>query len=278
MAQHYTLEEQIVSHMAREFGPSDEFAAGGMSIMSLLGVALAMELYAPRLIAYAPEKFGARGRLTRGLRFPLLPGKNQELWIASYNGVEAFEKIASGKWCNFMGASQIDMYGNANLCLIGDKKRPTIALQGSRGMPCNTTNAPRQYYWIPQHTKRLFVEKVDYISGVGYTPERLRGELHWGATEKVFSNLGAFDFDKKTGRMRLHSLWSGISLQNVVENTGFELLMPKKAAEADQPTAEELHAIRDIIDPLGVRRLEFANPDQAKAIGAEIAAGKSYRP
>ena len=66
-----------------------------------------------------------------------------------------------------MGATQIDQYGNQNISAIGDWARPTRQLLGVRGAPGNTVNNPTSY-WVPRHSTRVFVNKVDVVSGVGY--------------------------------------------------------------------------------------------------------------
>lgn len=253
----YDLAEQLVCHIAREFGPEDNFAVVAMGIVPLIGTALGVKLYAPGIIMLGMRGgLGNKGLWSSGLRMPPIPWP-EDLTIAPCSRIDVFEAVAGGKWCIFMGPVQLDKFGNANLSVIGDKKNPKVALQGSRGMPDNTVNAPREYYWVPQHTTRIFVDTVDFISGVGYTPARLRGELKWGAPEKVFSNLGIFDFDKKTGRMRLKAVWTGVSPQQVVENTGFELIMPSSVPEAGPPTDEELSVLRGEIDPMGIRKMEL---------------------
>jgi len=255
----YDLADQLVCHIAREFGPEDNFAVTAMGIAPLTGAALAVKLYAPGLIMPGAGALGDKGLWSSGLRMPPIPWP-QDLLIGPCSRPDIFEAVAGGKWVNFMGPAQLDKFGNANLSVIGDKKNPKVALQGSRGMADNTVNAPRNYYWIPQQTTRIFVDTVDFISGVGYTPARLRGDLRWGALEKVFTNLGVFDFDKKTGRMRLKAVWTGVSSQQVVENTGFELIMPSSVPEAGPPTDEELSLLRDEVDPMGIRKMELGLP------------------
>jgi acyl CoA:acetate/3-ketoacid CoA transferase beta subunit len=165
---------------------------------------------------------------------------------------------------------QIDQFGNANLSLVGDKIKPERVFVGSRGFPDNTVYCERVYYFVPEHTRRVFVNHVDFISGVGHGPEREKIRIPNGAPQLVFSNLGVFDFDMPTGRMRIKSIHTGIELKSVVENTEFDLLIPETVQESDPPNQEELRLIREEIDPFGMRRLDFAGGKDYKEIEEQI--------
>jgi len=106
---------------------------------------------------------------------------------------------------------------------------------------------------MTQHDNRRFVEKLDFLTTPGY----LTGP---GAREaaglpadcgpfKVITNLAVLDFDEETKRMRLESLNPGVSLDDVLENTGFELLKAPELAETQPPTDEELTILREEVDP-----------------------------
>lgn len=175
-----------------------------------------------------------------------------------------------------MQPAQIDKFGNMNISLIGDKKKPKAALVGSRGVPDNTSNGGRVYYNVADHNVRSFVEKVDFVSGCGHTGARKEGLIKYGHPKKVFSNLGVFDFDEKTGRMRVVSLNIGVTKQQVVDNTGFELIWPNPVPETPAPTEQELMYIREIVDPAGIRRADFAKGEEFKKIMDELWQGMTY--
>jgi acyl CoA:acetate/3-ketoacid CoA transferase beta subunit len=168
---------------------------------------------------------------------------------------------------------QIDRNAYMNLSLVGDKLKPSAVFVGSRNVPDNTVNQPRTLYFVPHHSTRVFVDKVDFISGVGYGKEREEGLAKWGSPIEIISNLGVIDFDPETGRARLKSMHTGVSLNQVKENTGFDLIIPEPLPGMDPPTEEELHWIRDEIDPLGVRRLDFVRGEEYKQVMAEIMGG-----
>jgi acyl CoA:acetate/3-ketoacid CoA transferase beta subunit len=155
-----------------------------------------------------------------------------------------------------MGASQIDAYGNQNISLIGaDWRRPTRQLIGVRGAPGNTVSH-RTDYWVARHTTRVFVPRVDLVSGVGN--DRAAGfpgsSMRFHHLGLVVTNLAVLDYDE-AGRLRVRSLHPGVTAEEVAHSTGFPIDV-SGATETRVPTAEELELIRTVIDPTGLRDRE----------------------
>jgi acyl CoA:acetate/3-ketoacid CoA transferase beta subunit len=171
-----------------------------------------------------------------------------------------FDVVWSGRRHVIMGAGQIDRYGNQNICAIGDWKRPKAQLLGMRGAPGNTINHPTTY-WIPQHSRRVFVPKVDVVSGVGYDRARALGERssRFHEIRRVVSNLGVFDFATPDRSMRLASVHPGVRIADVLENTGFELVVPGEVPETRAPNEDELRLLREVVDPTGIGKRELAS-------------------
>jgi acyl CoA:acetate/3-ketoacid CoA transferase beta subunit len=166
-----------------------------------------------------------------------------------------FDVVASGRRQVMMGASQIDRYGNQNISLIGDWRRPTVQLIGVRGAPGNTVNH-RTDYWVPRHTNRVFVEKVDMVSGIGHDRARSpRSAGRYFDVRMVVTNLAVLDFDTPDHSMRLRSVHPGVTAEEVQRATGFTL-DTRDTAQTRTPTAEELRLIREVIDPDGTRYRE----------------------
>jgi len=271
----YDYQEQLCAIMAREFTAEDELGCTGIFNHAFVALGIAQELYAPGLsiCTYAKGRWG----MLSHLRAPFEVGKPPEAQIEALMDHEAiFDCVVGGKWNIFMQPGQIDKFGNMNISLIGDFRKPKVALVGARGVPDNTTNAGRVYYNVADHTTKCFVEKVDFVCGRGHEAERKQGMIKYGAVKKVFSNLGVFDFDDKTGRMRVVSLHTGVTKQQVVDNTGFELIWPKAVPETPAPTEEELLYIREIVDPAGIRRADFAKGEEFTKIMNELWQGMSY--
>ena len=154
-----------------------------------------------------------------------------------------FEVVAHGSRHVVMGANQLDRYGNQNISCIGEHERPTRQLLGFRGAPGNTVNH-RTSYWVPRHSRRVFVEAVDVVSGVGYNqPER--GAFH--DVYRVVTNLGVLDFATQSHTMRLVSTHPGVSKEEIQDNTGFPL-DTNGTTQTREPADEEL-AILSQLDP-----------------------------
>jgi acyl CoA:acetate/3-ketoacid CoA transferase beta subunit len=169
-----------------------------------------------------------------------------------------FDVVWSGRRHVVMGASQIDPYGNQNFAFIGDWTKPKSQLLGMRGAPGNTVQHTTSY-WIPNHTPRVFVERVDVVSGVGYDRAARLGPFVQQHHEirRVVTNLAVLDFATPDHRMRLASVHPGVTVDDVVAATGFELVIDGDVAESRVPTDDEVAAI-ERVDPNGVRHQELS--------------------
>jgi acyl CoA:acetate/3-ketoacid CoA transferase beta subunit len=168
-----------------------------------------------------------------------------------------FDLLWSGRRHVVMMASQIDRFGNQNFSAVGPHAKPSAQLIGMRGAPGNTISHPTSY-WVPNHSKQTFVERVDVVCGIGYdraaalSPQQRR----FHEIRRVISNLGVFDFATESRRMRLASLHPGVSVEEVVKNTAFELAIGPDVPVTRFPTAAELALMRDQIDPEGLANKE----------------------
>jgi acyl CoA:acetate/3-ketoacid CoA transferase beta subunit len=119
-----------------------------------------------------------------------------------------------------------------------------------RGAPGNTINHPTSY-WVPNHSAKVFVEKVDVVTGIGYDRAAALGPRasRFHEIRRVVSNLGVFDFDTPDHRMRLASVHAGVSVDEVVEQSGFELVIPDSVPQTRAPSDAELRLLRELIDP-----------------------------
>ncbi|MQA83906.1 MAG: CoA-transferase [Streptosporangiales bacterium] len=173
---------------------------------------------------------------------------------------KVFDVVAHGRRHVVMGANQIDRYGNQNISCIGDHAKPTRQLLGVRGAPGNTVNHPTSY-WVPRHSPRVFVETVDVVSGVGYDRARAAPESarRFHAVHRVVTNLAVLDFAGPDHAMRLASVHPGVTVDEVLAQTGFPLVLGSSfVAETRSPTNEELRLLREVLDPRGLREKEVA--------------------
>jgi acyl CoA:acetate/3-ketoacid CoA transferase beta subunit len=158
-----------------------------------------------------------------------------------------------------MTASQIDRFGNHNFACIGDYRKPKAQLLGMRGAPGNTISHATSY-WVPNHGPKVFVPRVDVVSGVGHDRAAALGPAssRFHDVRCVISNLGVFDFATPDRSMRLVSVHPGVPVDEVVAQTGFELVLPSRVPETRLPSDEELRLLRERIDPKGFANREVA--------------------
>jgi acyl CoA:acetate/3-ketoacid CoA transferase beta subunit len=128
-----------------------------------------------------------------------------------------------------------------------------------RGAPGNTINHTTSYF-VPNHTARVFVEKVDVVSGIGYDRAATLGSraARFHCIRRVVSNLGVFDFETPDRSMRLASVHPGVKPADVAAATAFALVIPNDVPETRAPTDEELWLLRERIDPRGQGQKEIA--------------------
>ncbi len=224
-----------------------EIFASGMGTIQMLGVRLARATFEPDLLISDGEAFFVAGNLPLGGTDKVVEG-----WIPFRS---VFDTLWSGRRHVMMGASQIDRFGNTNISVIGPWAQPKTQLLGVRGGPGNTVNHATSFF-VPKHTAQVFTAAVDMASGLGY--DRAAGLGRGGRFHRIpriVTNLAVLDFETSDHRMRLASVHPGVSVEEVVANTGFGLAMDGGVAETRQPTDEDL-AVLAILDPKGIRHRE----------------------
>jgi acyl CoA:acetate/3-ketoacid CoA transferase beta subunit len=226
---------------AEAFRGDGEILASPMALVPSLGARLARETFEPDLLLSDGEATFVAGPWALGAK----PPATTEAWIP-YRSV--FDLVWNGHRHVMMGASQIDRFGNQNISCIGDFAKPKNQLLGVRGAPGNTVSHPTSY-WVPNHSTRVFVEKVDMVSGVG-TDRGVDVPLR-----RVISNLGVFDLEGPDRTLRLLSVHPGVSVDDVQQATGFEVHVDD-VVESRLPTDEELRLIREVLDPKNLRDKE----------------------
>ena len=166
-----------------------------------------------------------------------------------------FETLAWGRRHVVMGANQVDRFGNQNLSAFGPLQQPTRQMFGVRGAPGNTINHATSYF-VGSHSKRVFCESVDVVSGIGWDKvDPDNPAYRFVDVKQVVSNLGVFDFGGPGHTMRAVSLHPGVTPDMVRENTSFEVHGLDEAGSTRLATGEELEIIKRI-DPKGLRDKE----------------------
>ena len=232
---------------------AEAFRGDGEKLASSFGTVPAIGARLAKL-TFEPDLLMTDGIASAITNVPPVSGPNGEdktveAWLPFRT---IFDLLWSGTRHVMMVASQIDRYGNQNFACIGPHEKPKAQLLGMRGAPGNTISH-RTSYWVPNHSTRVFVEKVDVVSGVGYDRAAALGERSskYHCIHRVVSNLGVFDFETPDHRMRLRSVHPGVTVDEVVESTGFELAIDGDVPESRAPSDEELRIIREVLDPEG---------------------------
>jgi acyl CoA:acetate/3-ketoacid CoA transferase beta subunit len=245
-----TRAEVCVLACAQAWRGDGEIFASPIGTIPTIGARLARATFEPDLLLSDGEALFVAGTWAVGEA----PGGPVEGDIC-YRSV--FDISWAGKRHVMMGPAQLDRYGNANISAIGDLARPTRQLLGVRGAPGNTVNH-RTSYWVAKHTIRTLVPRVDIVSGVGYDRAAAAGPaaMRFLELRRVVTNLAVLDFATPDHSMRLASIHPGVSISDIMANTGFELVVDGDVPYTPIPSAEQLKLIREVIDPQGRRRIE----------------------
>jgi acyl CoA:acetate/3-ketoacid CoA transferase beta subunit len=240
----YTRADVCAVACADLFTDDGEILVSPMGTMPAIGARLARLTTAPDLLLSDGEAYLLADTPAVGASAPV------EGWIP-YRRV--FDVVAAGTRHVVMGANQLDHYGNQNISCFGDHARPSRQMFGVRGGPGNTINH-RTSYWVPKHSARVFVPTVDMVSGVGY--DRAVGTAaRFHDVHRVVTNLAVLDFVTPDHSMRLVSVHPGVTVDEVHEQTSFELIADD-VATTRPPTDDELRLLREVIDPKGFREKE----------------------
>ncbi len=221
----YTPEELMAVTIAREVCDFETVGVGAVSPIPAAGCILAEQLHAPHitLIILDSEEY-----------YPFPAGSSELHFMAQRGELDLF----------FLSGIQIDRRGNFNLHVIGDYNAPTVRMAGAYGSAMLYYMAHRVILFRDQHTKRVFVEKVDFVTGAGVTPENVYRE---GGPALVITPKAVLGWDKTVGEWTLDRFQPGSSVEDVQDNTGFELRVSPSVHLNPAPTAEELRMLRTVV-------------------------------
>ena len=260
-----TVDELMCVCIARQIADGEVVAQGIATPLVMAGYLLAKYTHAPNI-----QIASAIGNALVRDPAPLRLARIEELWLGQSLMRFGFAQVACEllpliKPKEFFRPAQVDAQGDFNNVVIGeDHARPGFRLPGCGGIGDVTTYSDKVYLYVPRHNRMVFVEKVDFVSGLGHSPARRSGT----GPQYLVSNLGQFDFVE--GRMRVVTIHPGVSLEKVQRRTGFHLEIATDLRETTPPTDKELSLLREVIDPLGVRRLETVSGSQRKRFLREI--------
>jgi len=249
----YNLRELLACNGARVLEDKKSvFVGTGLPMIASM---LAQKTHAPGLLIVFEA--GGLGPLMREL--PISVGDSRTYYkgiaASSMHDVMSLSQAGYADY-GFLGGAQMDMYGNLNTTVIGGWDRPKVRLPGSGGANDVGSFSNKTIYIIANQSKRTFVNKVDFITTPGYLDgpgAREKAGLAKGSGPyRVITQLGIYGFDEQTKRLKLISLHPGVTLDEVKENSSFEVIIPDKIETSYVPTKEDLRILRQEIDPAGM--------------------------
>lgn len=260
----YSLAELLIVACAEAWRDAGEVQATGIGPIPRLAASLAKSTFNPGLQMTDGEVWYVTDPVPPGPRNGLVP--EVEGWCP-YDRV--FDILWSGRRHAMLSPVQMDRFGQTNISVIGDHATPKAALLGARGFPGNSISHPNSYF-VPQHSRRSMVAgEVDFVCSVGYNPARWPDgrKPHRLELRRIITNLCVLDFGGVDHAIRLVSLHPGVSVDEVRENTGFDVAVPDGAIPVTPlPDAEALAVIRRL-DPHDIRAtLLKGNPPAVRAM------------
>ncbi|MGQ9640220.1 MAG: CoA-transferase [Candidatus Bathyarchaeia archaeon] len=261
----WTIDELMVVCMAREVEDGDIIAQGLTTPMAIVAYYLAKATHAPEasimqlagniLIHFEdPPQASIMYNEYRAMEYAVHICAQTEVYETIFKRANSIVE--------FFRPAQIDKFGNTNNSLI--KTGGIVKLPGGFGIPDASPLYRKTLIYCPRHERRVFVDKVDHVGGLGLNVETPTiGERQI----RIISEFGVFRADREAGQMRMVSIHPGVEVEDVVANTGFGLFIPERIPETPPPTSVELKLIREKIDPLNIRRLEFlSGNDRVEAL------------
>ena len=244
----YSPEELMAVILSREVRDLETTGVGMASPIPAAGCILAEKLHAPHanIIILGSEEY-----------YPFPAGSSEQHFLAQRGEMDLF----------FLSGLQIDRHGNINLHVIGDYESPKLRLPGAYGSAMLYYMAHRVVLFRTEHTRRTFVERVDFITAAGTTSERVHRE---GGPTRVVTPKASLAWDQKAGEWVLESVHPGATVEEVQGNTGFPLAMPSPVKMTPPPTEQELFVLRTAVR----EKLMRIYPEFTKSsIGSDVRPG-----
>ena len=250
----YTLKQMMAVALARQVEDGKTYIVG--TGLPLIGAVLAKNTHAPNahLIFETALFEGSPLEIPTSVSDLRINYGASVLWPQyRYFGFQAIAARTGKISAGFLGGAQIDPYGNLNSTSIGDYNHPVTRFTGSGG--ANGISTYCDTIIIMKHQKRRFVEHVDYITSPGWGdgPDgRLKAGLNPDKGPRaVVTELAIMKFNEETKRMYLAETLPGVTVDQVIENTGFEIDV-SSAVETAPPEKEVLDVLINKVDPMHV--------------------------
>lgn len=242
------LADLLICACAEAWDGDGEVLASGIGLIQRIAASMAM-VKNPDLMMTDSEAYIVSEPVPVGKRNGYEP--KRETWMGFSR---IFDNVWSGARHAMVGPSQIDQFGQANISALGDYDQPKVQMLGVRGFPGNSICHANSFF-VPTHSTRVFVAgEVDTVCSIGYNPARLpKGfQLDDIDIRRIVTDLCVLDFEPTSKQMRIVSVHPGVSVEQVQENTGFDIIVPDDLVQTPEPTAAQLEII-DALDPNNLR-------------------------
>jgi len=276
----YEIDELMCALMAREIRDGDWVNHGAVVPLAGAALMLARNTHAPNLdFFYLGTVFNsvdpAENDLAKMMFEPRLAMTSSRCLISHH---DILSLTLRGR-CDFqfLRPIQIDAHGSVNVSLIGSHEAPRYRFHGIAVADAMVL-VNRVGLYVTEHEPRVFVEELAFRTGTGHVEAgawRKRVGAPGQGPVSVTTPLCVMDFETPERRARLRSVHPGVSVEEVVAATGFELVIPGEVPESAPPSAGELRVLREVVDPLATRKTEFKQW-RAEA-NARLAAARAAR-
>jgi glutaconate CoA-transferase, subunit B len=272
----WTIDELMCVAMAREIDDGDVVLEGIGTFLPSAAYELARASHAPGLTIFSPTTGGYRAQPV-----PLtLDGYERALDAAASRRLSYTEMVLwhlpaylprrPERYKEFLRPAQLDPSGNTNNVCVRAPSGRVVRLPGGVGIPDTMALHERVLLYLPRHEPRVFVERLDVVSGVGGdgVDERVRRT----APPRLITELGVFELG--AGGMRAVSLHPGVRAEDVRARTAIAVGVAPRLPVTEPPTAEQLALLREVVDPQRLRELEFLpSRERREALRRRIGAG-----
>ncbi|MGB9182708.1 MAG: CoA-transferase [Solirubrobacteraceae bacterium] len=258
----YSVDELMCVLMAREIRDGEWVNHGAVVPLAGAALMLAKQTHAPNLdFFYLGTVFNsispAEPNLARLMTEPELAYRSSRALI-SHQDILNFTLRGNCSF-QFLRPIQIDGEGSVNVSLIGSPSAPRYRFHGIAVADAMIL-VKRVCLYVTEHDPRVLVDKLGFRTGAGHVQAdcwRRPLGAPGGGPVSVVTPLCVFDFETDDGRARLRSVHPGVTVEHVIEKTGFGFPVSDQVPESEAPTADELRVLREVVDPMETRKMEF---------------------
>ena len=260
-----TSDEIMAFALANEYNNNSLCSSGAVSPLANVSYFLAKKIHAPKLIL-TTMTYGHHDVNFRPMTLSFSEVLDRETCINFWGGDDSYSiYYQNGQITHeVIGAAQIDKFGDVNNIEIKKKSGGVLRLPGQGGM-ADVSNLHQNFIcYVTKHSKLSFVEKVDYVSagrGLFNDKDRIKAGLKPGHV-KIFTNLCVFEKNKKNGLLEVISIHKGVTKKDIEQNTSFKVKYKKDYKVTKMPTPKQLIVLRNEVDPLNIRKLEFTSGEE----------------